>query len=69
MVAGVVYLFQGLAIVSYYFERWKLPRLFRTAAYAIILIQQFFTLGAMLLGLFDMWFDFRRLSRGTAANP
>ena len=69
MVAGVVYLFQGLAIVSYYFERWKLPRLFRAAAYAIILIQQFFTLGAMLLGLFDMWLDFRRLSRGTAANP
>ena len=69
MVAGVIYLFQGLAIVSYYFERWKLPRIFRAAVFAIILIQQFFTLGAMLLGLFDMWFDFRRLSRGTPASP
>lgn len=68
MVGGVIYLFQGLAIVSYYFERWKLPQIFRAAAYGIILIQQFFTLGAMLLGLFDMWFDFRRLSRGTPVN-
>ena len=69
MVAGVIYLFQGLAIVSYFFDRWKLPQIFRAVAYGIILIQQFFTLGAMLLGLFDIWFDFRRLSRGTAANP
>jgi uncharacterized protein YybS (DUF2232 family) len=69
MVAGVIYLFQGLAIVSYYSERWKLPRIFRAAVYGIILIQQFFTLGAMLLGLFDTWFDFRRLSRGTPASP
>lgn len=69
MVAGVIYLFQGLAIISYYFERWKLPRIFRAAAYGIILIQQFFTLGTMLLGLFDMWFDFRRLSRGTPVSP
>ena len=69
MVGGVIYLFQGLAIVSYYFDRWKLPQIFRAAAYGIILIQQFFTLGAMLLGLFDIWFDFRRLSRGTTTNP
>jgi uncharacterized protein YybS (DUF2232 family) len=68
MVAAVVYLFQGLAIVSYYFERWKLPQVFCAVAYAIILIQQFFTLGAMLLGLFDVWFDFRRLSRGPEVN-
>ncbi len=68
MVGGVIYLFQGLAIVGYYFGRWKLPPVFRAVAYGIILLQQFFTLGAMLLGLFDTWFDFRRLSRGATAN-
>jgi uncharacterized protein YybS (DUF2232 family) len=68
MVAGVIYLFQGLAIFSFYFERWKIPRVFRAAVYGIILIQQFFTLGAMLIGLFDMWLDFRRLSRGTPVS-
>ena len=69
MVAGVIYLFQGLAVVAFYFNRWQLPQIFRAVAYGIILIQQFCTLGVMLLGLFDMWFDFRRLSRGATANP
>ena len=68
MVAGVIYLFQGLAIMSFYFERWKLPKIFRAFLYAIILVQQFFTLGAMLMGLFDMWVDFRRLSRSPTAS-
>ena len=68
MAVGVVYLFQGLAIVSFYFERWKLPRIFRAFLYAVIFIQQFLTLGAMLMGLFDMWVDFRRLSRSPTAS-
>lgn len=68
MAVGVVYLFQGLAIVSFYFERWKLPRIFRAFLYGVIFIQQFLTLGAMLMGLFDMWVDFRRLSRSPTAS-
>jgi uncharacterized protein YybS (DUF2232 family) len=68
MVAGVIYLFQGLAIVGFYFDKWRLPRIIRAFLYAVILIQQFFTLGAMLMGLFDIWIDFRRLSRGTGAS-
>jgi uncharacterized protein YybS (DUF2232 family) len=68
MVVGVIYLFQGLAIVSFYFERWKLPRIIRAVLYAVILVQQFFTLGAMLMGLFDIWIDFRRLSRKSTAS-
>lgn len=68
MAAGVIYLFQGLAIVGFYFERWKLPRVIRAVLYAVILVQQFFTLGAMLMGLFDIWIDFRRLSRETTAS-
>jgi uncharacterized protein YybS (DUF2232 family) len=63
IVLGTLYLFQGLSIVSFYFERWHLPRLFRAFLYAVLLLQQFITLGAVLLGLFDVWFDFRRLSR------
>jgi uncharacterized protein YybS (DUF2232 family) len=68
MVVGVIYLFQGLAIVGFYFERWKLPKIIRAVLYTVILIQQFFTLGAMLMGLFDIWIDFRRLSREAAAS-
>ena len=68
MVFGVIYLFQGLAIVGFYFERWKLPRIFRAFLYGVILVQQFFTLGAMLMGLFDLWVDFRRLKQSPTAN-
>jgi uncharacterized protein YybS (DUF2232 family) len=68
MVLGVLYLFQGLAIVGFYFDKWKLPRMIRAFLYVVILVQQFFTLGAVLIGLFDIWIDFRRLSRGTSAT-
>jgi len=63
IVLGTLYLFQGLSIVSFYFERWHFPRFLRAFVYALLLLQQFVTLGAILMGLFDVWFDFRRLSR------
>lgn len=63
MILGTIYLFQGLSICAYYFQRWRLPLFFRGILYGIFFLQQFATLGVMLLGLFDLWFDFRRLSR------
>lgn len=66
IVLGTVYLFQGLAVISFYFERWKLPKILRAILYAIFLLQQFVTFGVILMGLFDMWFDFRRLTRKSA---
>ncbi len=63
IVFGTVYLFQGLSIMTFYFEKWKLPRLLRTVLFGFVLLQQFATIGAILMGLFDMWLDFRRLSR------
>lgn len=63
IVLGTLYLFQGLSIASFYFEKWHLPRFLRLFAYGFLLLQQFVTLGAILMGLFDVWFDFRRLTR------
>jgi hypothetical protein len=68
MVLGTIYLFQGLSISAYYFQRWRLPGFFRGALYGFFFLQQFATLGVMLLGLFDLWFDFRRLSRKPVAD-
>jgi uncharacterized protein YybS (DUF2232 family) len=67
LAAGTVYFLQGLAVIGFYFDRWKLPRVFRAAVYAILLMQQFASLGAVLIGLFDMWLDFRRLARKAEA--
>jgi uncharacterized protein YybS (DUF2232 family) len=58
---GAIYLFQGLAIAVFYLHRWNVPRLLRGMIYVLLLVQQFAPLLLMLLGLFDMWFNFRRL--------
>lgn len=63
---GVVYLLQGLAIVVYYFDRWRLPKILRVFFYSLLILQQFATLGVVVLGFFDMWFDFRRISAKSA---
>lgn len=68
LVLGTVYLFQGLAIITFYFERWKLPKILRAIFYGFLLLQQFASLGAMLLGFFDVWFDFRRLTKDSASS-
>ena len=58
---SAVYLLQGLAIAVFYLHHWHVPRLLRAIIYALLLLQQFATLLLILLGLFDMWFNFRRL--------
>jgi len=68
VVLGTVYLFQGLAVITFFFERWKLPKIIRAVFYGFLLLQQFASLGAVLLGFFDVWFDFRRLSNKPASS-
>ena len=68
VVLGTIYLLQGLAIITFYFERWRLPRILRAIFYGFLVLQQFASLGAILLGFFDMWFDFRRLTKKAAPS-
>lgn len=63
LVLGLIYFLHGLAIVSYYAGKWRLPVLARAFIYAVLLLQQFATLATALMGLFDLWMDFRRLSK------
>jgi uncharacterized protein YybS (DUF2232 family) len=56
-----IYLFQGIAIVSFYFEKKQFPRLLRFIIYSLIALQQIVLLIVIVFGLFDMWFDFRKL--------
>lgn len=59
------YFGQGLAIVSYFFQRFRLPRGLRVATYAVIALQQIAAALVVALGVFDLWGDFRQL----AARP
>lgn len=55
------YFCQGLAIVSYYLQRFGLPRGLRIAGYLLIAVQQVVAGLVLALGIFDFWGDFRRL--------
>jgi uncharacterized protein YybS (DUF2232 family) len=60
-----VYFFQGIAIVSFYFEKKHFPRTIRFLLYALIALQQLILLVVIGLGFFDLWVNFRRLGKPT----
>jgi uncharacterized protein YybS (DUF2232 family) len=60
----MVYFFQGIAIVSFYFEKKQFPKVLRGILYGLIAIQQLVLLLVIVLGFFDMWIDFRRIKKG-----
>ena len=55
-----VYFFQGIAIVSFYFDKKRLPRFVRVFLYTLIGLQQLILLAVIGLGFFDLWINFRR---------
>ena len=60
LVLLMVYFFQGIAIVSFFFEKKQFPRLLRVFFYTLIAIQQIVLLVVIGLGVFDMWINFRK---------
>lgn len=56
-----IYFFQGIAIVSFYFEKKNVPLIFRIFLYSILALQQLVLLSVIGLGFFDMWLNFRKL--------
>ncbi len=63
LILMTIYFFQGIAIISYYFERKKFPRILRIFLYSLIALQQIVLLVVVALGFFDMWINFRKLGR------
>ena len=56
-----IYFFQGIAIVSFYFEKKNVPRIFRIFLYSVLALQQLVLLFVIGLGFFDIWLNFRKL--------
>ncbi len=65
LILMAVYFFQGIAIVSYYFEKKRLPRFVRFFLYTLIAVQHLILLAVIGLGFFDMWINFRRSGKPT----
>lgn len=62
LVLGLVYFFQGLAVVAALYERFRLPGFLRLLGFLIAFMNPVF-LVVTLVGLLDLWLDFRRLHR------
>jgi uncharacterized protein YybS (DUF2232 family) len=65
LVLLTIYFIQGIAIVSFFFEKKKLPRAIRVILYLMIALQQLFLLVIICIGLFDMWINFRKIDTNT----
>jgi len=58
--ACFIYLLQGLAILSFLFQKKNVPTFFRYIFYFLIAVQQFLMIPVIIVGLFDIWVDFRK---------
>ncbi len=62
LVLLTVYFIQGITIVSFFFEKKKVPTVVRVILYMIIAFQQLILLAIICMGLFDMWINFRKIN-------
>ncbi len=59
----LVYFFQGIAVLAFYFDKKGFPVLLRIFFYSLIVIQQVLVLLVIGLGFFDTWLNFRKLEK------
>ena len=56
-----VYFFQGIAIVSHFFNKKKFPKFLKLFLYGLIALQQLLLLVVIGVGFFDIWLNFRKM--------
>jgi len=61
LVFAAIYFLQGLATSLFFARRMRFPFLLQVLVMTVLLIQPIFLLVIVAVGLFDMWFDFRKL--------
>ena len=60
LVLAFFFVLQGLAVVAYYANRLAGPPVLRAAVLVLVLVNPWAPQILALLGMFDMWFDFRK---------
>jgi len=63
LICGLFYLFQGLAILAFIFKRFQVPQFLRWSAFLLLVLIKPAMLLVILVGLIDLWLDFRHLHR------
>jgi uncharacterized protein YybS (DUF2232 family) len=68
MVVCLIYFFQGLSIVAFWFDRKSVPLAMRIVVYTLMGLQQYLVVVVAAVGLFDLWFDYRKLKGAQQEN-
>ena len=63
LISCAIYLFHGLAIIHYVFNRLKAHMLLRTIVYFLVFSQPLLIVAISAVGLADVWTDFRKLDK------
>lgn len=64
---GTIYLLQGIAVLAFWLQKRNVSRPLRAAIYTAVALMEVFMILLAVAGLFDMWFDFRRLRHAPSA--
>lgn len=59
LVVCFAYFFQGLAVMAHFFTRFAVPAFGRFMFYTFLMLQPYLLAGVAVLGIFDMWVNFR----------
>jgi uncharacterized protein YybS (DUF2232 family) len=62
LVSGLLYCFQGTAIMVFYFSKWNVPVFLRAIVYIIFFFQSFGAIFLAVIGVIDVWADTRKLN-------
>jgi uncharacterized protein YybS (DUF2232 family) len=58
----MIYFFQGIAIVAFFFEKKQVPRFAKIMLYALLVLQEVL-LVVIAIGFIDVWANFRKLEK------
>lgn len=59
VVSLTLYLFQGMAVVLHHFDRYAVPGFVRITFYVMLTLQPYLAVALAVLGVFDLWGNFR----------
>ena len=68
ILSALVYSLQGFSITVFLMNKWKVPLLFRSFVYVMIVFQSFGTVLLLLLGIADTWLNLRKLPPSGTQN-
>jgi len=63
IIISLVYFFNGMSIILFYLNKYNISSVARVIVFMLIGIQQLLMALIALAGIFDQWFDFRKLKR------